>query len=436
MKLKEISLALLLFPWILPSCGQNSEPGQIVLLISVDTLRADHMSAYGYERITTPHLDRFFADGTIFDSAMSPAPCTVPAVKQFLRGSFSVNEPHQKTLAEILAAEGFLTAAVVSQHQFRKDGVDNYARGFQSFDMQGKKERDHHGMTTRVASEVSDRALTWLDETSAHPKRFLWLHYFDPHDPYSPPPGYRAFDEGNQSLRSGDRRSDLKRERHSPEDRWNKAGYIFSKEDVAHLRNLYDGEILYTDAQIGRVLDHLAATGALSSATVVLLSDHGERLGEGDLWDHCATLREEEIHVPLMIRTAGGGLRDGLHVSEPVSTLDVLPTVAELLGIALPPGLHHGESLTRSSPGRRVFSLWDQHQVIREGDWKLYFLDEPLELFDLSADPHEQTDLLATEPEVQNTLMRTIQEWEGTIERARELSEETRLQLKALGYIE
>lgn len=133
-----------------------------VILISIDTLRADHIGLYGYPRPTTPNLDRFFETRTVFDSAMSASPCAIPSVKQFLSGRFSPRND-RATLAEVLRDHGYRTAAVVSQHQFRLDAPEFYRRGFDSFDIQEAEEVDHHGMTTRTAAEISDRAITWME---------------------------------------------------------------------------------------------------------------------------------------------------------------------------------------------------------------------------------------------------------------------------------
>src|SRR5262245_40168861 len=209
------SAALLLgLACVAAGCGRAPRHA---LLITVDTLRADHVGGYGYARATTPELDAFFAGGTRFELALSSAPCTVPSIQQLLRGSFEAAEPGAAPISR-LADRGFATAAIVSQHQFHKQ-LELYRRGFEHFDIQPRSQVDRHGMTARAAREVTDRALAWLAERPRGRPFFLWLHYFDPHDPYEPPPEHRGFDAGNRSPRSGDRRSDLKREKRTPGER-------------------------------------------------------------------------------------------------------------------------------------------------------------------------------------------------------------------------
>ena len=166
-----------------------------VILVTIDTLRRDHMSVYGYERETTPKIGRAFRDGLRFENAQTTAPCTLPAVAQLLTGALRpVNKPR---LADRLRDAGWRTAAIASHHHFRRarDGEPRfkYARGFEDFDLQRADQLDRHRMTTRDAGEVTDRALAWLDANASAGRFFLWLHYFDPHDPYQPPADYRLF---------------------------------------------------------------------------------------------------------------------------------------------------------------------------------------------------------------------------------------------------
>ena len=160
-----------------PSCHREPAFGPHVVLISIDTLRADHVGLYGYARETTPNIDRFFRTGTVFENAMSSAPCTIPSVRQFLSGAFDLR-PDRKTLPELLHDHGYTTAAIVSQHQFYRQPVDAYRRGFEHFDIQARDEVDHHGWTARRTKEVSDRAIEWLKENGQRKRFFLWLHYF------------------------------------------------------------------------------------------------------------------------------------------------------------------------------------------------------------------------------------------------------------------
>ena len=147
-------------------CGSGGA-GPHVVLISIDTLRADHVGLYGYARDTTPHLDAYFGRGTVFENATSPAPCTIPAVRQYLSGGFDHVE-ERIVLAELLRERGYATAAVVSQQQFYR-GLGVYQRGFEHFDIQAREEVNAHGWSARDARQVTDRALAWLDRHVERP---------------------------------------------------------------------------------------------------------------------------------------------------------------------------------------------------------------------------------------------------------------------------
>jgi len=430
---------------LLSACGDPAVRN--VLLISVDTLRWDHLGLHGYSRATTPQIDAFFEDKTIFENAQSPAPCTLPALAQLMHGSY-LPTPDRLSLAETLRSRGFATAAFVSQHQLRPEWhrggasavlASATAAGFELFDVQGPEEVDGHGMSARTAREVSERALAWL--AKAPEPFFLWLHYFDPHDPYEPPADFRDFDRGNSSPRSGDRRRDLMRERR-PDQPWFEAGHVFDAEDVGHLVNLYDGEIRFTDAQIGRVLDALTARGLVDSTLVVFVSDHGEWLGEGGRWDHCLTLHEVELRVPFLWSVGGGRLAGQARVSAPVSTLDLAPSVLALLDIEHHPLAFDGANLADPPEERLLFADWRGATAVRRGNWKLVVGEAPLALFEfdgqgaqaprgLAQGRNRAGEGLAQEAELADAV--------GAFREAQPLAElhgEVLERLKSLGYIE
>jgi arylsulfatase A-like enzyme len=421
------------------SCDREPASGPHVVLISIDTLRADHVGLYGYGRETTPNIDRFFGTRTVFENAMSSAPCTIPAVRQFLSGAFD-HRPDRRQLPEFLRDHGYATAAIVSQHQFFRHPVEAYRRGFEHFDIQARDEVDHHGWTARRAEEVSDRAIGWLKENGQSERFFLWLHYFDPHDPYEPPPDFRAFDRGNRSRKSGDRRSYL-REAHrkqpirTAKEQW--GGHIFDDEDVAHFVNLYDGEVAYTDFHVGRVLAFLAENNLVERSIVVLISDHGEWLGEIDRWDHCYTLRDLEIRVPFMISVNGEALEDIGAKRMPASTLDVLPTLLGLLNIDYPNSDYHGEDLRRAPPDRTVVAMWSGSRVIRNADWKLFYDGmSPAFLYQVGRDADERWNRIRDKPEIVDLLDARMESLRPLLARVKAQDDQTIEQLEQLGYIE
>jgi len=418
------ALAALAALGLAAGCG-GGEPH--VVLISIDTLRPDHMGVYGYARDTTPEIDRFFGSGTVFATASASAPCTVPSVRQMLAGGFDQRED-RVPLAELLAQRGYATAAIVSQNHFVHETARDYARGFAHFDMQAPDEVDHHGLSTRTADAVSDRALAWLRERPAGAPFLLWLHYFDPHDPYEPPAEHRIFHAGDASARSGDRRAALMAERRSEAEPWNQAGYVFSEVDVAHLHDLYDGEIHFADAQVGRVLTALEAAGLVEDSLVILTSDHGEWLGEGDRWDHCITLEDPEILVPLLVRDRGGRLGGAARVATPVSTLDLLPTVLGVLGAPPPGALYHGVDLRALPEDRIAMALWSRLATARTRHWQILDVDGRRSLRargEARADPaalRRLNEALAAAAPIRE---RTAGQWRSTL-----------LELRALGYVE
>jgi arylsulfatase len=425
-----------------------------VVLITIDTLRADHVGLYGYARPTTPNLDRFFGDATLFENAFTPSPCTVPAVLQTLTGSYDA-QPRRKRLAEHLAAHGYATSAIVSQHFFgsREEPGAAYARGFRDFDVQPAEQRNQYGMTTRRAEQVADQAVRWLEGNARREPFLLWLHFFDPHDPYAPPAAFRGFADARGAYPDGDRRPALKAAQQLDRDgvryrglseelrrmkgpSWRVYGHVFGEPERAQFVGLYDGEIQYVDAELGRVLRRLEQLGLVDRTLVLLSSDHGEQLGEIGAWDHCLSLQEREIRVPLLVRVRGGRLGGRGRVSAPVSLLDLFPTVLAQLGLDAEPLDLAGIDLAAASESRHVFAFWGSLAVARGKDWKLYRDGSGRRLYHVSEDPDEARDRLAERRDLDARLLKALtgalQEQQGmgkTYQRAME-------ELKAVGYID
>lgn len=408
----------------------------VVVLISIDTLRADHVGLYGYDRDTTPNLDRFFGEATVFEHAVSPAPCTVPAIRQVLSGGFDL-APERPRLPEILRDAGFRTMASTSQQMFRFDVDGAYERGFDAFEMQRRYERDPYWMSARTADTVVSRGLSmmkgWPWDTGP---TFVWFHLFDPHDPYTPPRSWEQWAEGFDSTTSGDRRGTLM----AADDEggkwtWLTKGHIYDDDDVGRLVGLYDGELGFADDQLGRVFDHLEATGLADRALVVFWADHGEFLGEDDAWDHCRTLHEREIHVPFLVRDPSGRIAPG-RVDTPVSTLDLLPTIVGTLGLDLPDAPYHGVDLGLGVPADRVIaSQWKDDVALRRGPYKLQIDGGTSRLYDLSADPEQERPLPDDHP-VARELATAAAGLPGLSATVAEENAETMEFLKAIGYTE
>jgi arylsulfatase A-like enzyme len=331
--------ALLGLAWAMPGCGRGAPPD--VLLITIDTLRPDHLSAYGYRRRPTPGIDRVAHDGALFLSARADTPWTTPSMASVLTGTYatahglkstSVNRlrPEAVTLAELLRDHGYDTAAIVGS--FPVDSIFGLDQGFAHYDDSFTKPifivPDHQmehvesefspnladrAMFTlwkaandsrRDDSEVTDAAIAWL---ATPPKRpfFLWVHYFGPHGR----PDWRVPPDQRERL---------------------------------HLES-YDRELRETDRQVGRLLDDLEARGLAANTLVVLHADHGESLGEQHYVGHGMLLNEATLRIPLMLRWPGR-IPPGQRLARPAQNVDILPTVLAATGVAEPAGLA-GQSL-------------------------------------------------------------------------------------------
>ena len=398
-------------------CGPSGAPApERIVLISVDTLRADHVGCYGASGARTPHLDTIAARGVRFEAALSPVPLTLPAHASLLSGrdphahgvrhnSIHRLAPDVPTLADRLAAAGYATAAVVGARVLeRRFGLD---RGFSHYDddVQGGP-RGPTAFAERPADAVVDAALAWF---AAAPDRFfLWVHLYDPHRPYAPPPGFAS-------------------------------GFAARP---------YDGEIAFVDSEIGRLLAAVRERWGEAGLLVVATADHGESLGEHGELTHGYSLYDATQRVPLLMR--GAGLSEGLTVAEPVALADVAPTILALAGAAPLEGAT-GRDLRpwmRGSSGEPAAVYletlatqldfgWSPLLGLRTERFKYVRAPRP-ELYDLAADPGETRDLAAERADVVREL---------DAELARRLAAgpaapvpagidaATRAELRALGYV-
>ncbi|MFT7464064.1 MAG: arylsulfatase A-like enzyme [Pseudohongiellaceae bacterium] len=330
------------------SCAPESTtaPRQLVLLISVDTLRADHVGAFGGPADLTPRIDRLASESTIFSNTWSPAPFTLPSVSTLLSGRYPEENgvvrndcalPNDvPTLATLFAEAGFATSAVVSNFVLRD--VSGLARGFNAYDDTFTRVEANRNVPERDASQTTDAALAWLDSPAAQSgPLFLWTHYQDPHGPYTPTAEQRArFFERERSRPDGERQLSIDKQQFG-------LGAIpayqvlENRRDIAFYRAGYAGEVAALDEQLGELFDGLAEQGLYDNALIVFTADHGESLGEGDYWfAHGEFLSQSLLNVPLIIRrpgqqTASRNDVSGLH--------DLLPTIAAHCDLPTPPGL-------------------------------------------------------------------------------------------------
>jgi arylsulfatase A-like enzyme len=400
------------------ACGGRSSSGSAprssstpVVIVSIDTLRADRLPAYGYKGVETPAIDRLQRDAILFENAYSHSPLTLPSHASLLTGllppehgvrnniGYKLDAKHE-TLASVLRARGYATGAAVSAFVLRRStGLD---QGFDAYDevvtaggtkAVGEVQRD--GKTT-VA-----RALGWLRGVGSRPF-FLFVHLYEPHTPWTPPAA-----------------------------------------EHARYGASYEGEIAGADAALGELLDGLRALGRYEGALVVLVSDHGEGLSDHGEAEHGILLYREALHVPLLVKLPraehGGSRRAGL-----AGLRDVAPTVAAVLGVT-PPKAAHGRSLLDAA-GAAAASVYSEtyYPRIHLGwselrslvDARYHLIDGPRpELYDLERDPAEKADVLAEKAQTAAAMRAALASFAPDFRAPAPATKEEREKLASLGYL-
>ncbi|HKW35548.1 MAG TPA: sulfatase-like hydrolase/transferase [Candidatus Acidoferrum sp.] len=393
-----------------------------VFLITIDTLRSDHVYCYGYKRIRTPAIDELAKHGIRFAQAFTPSPITNTSHTSILTGllpsSHGVSDfgvpltANHSTLAEILNKEGYGTAAfigsVILDSSKLAPGLD---RGFQFYDNFPEKTgtKSRWGRLERRGMDVVQRAENWL---SAHEKapHFVWVHLYDPHDPYDPPSPY----------------SDIYKDR------------------------LYDGEIAYADSALNHFITYLKKRNWYEEALVIVIGDHGEGLGEHGEDTHGIFLYDSTTHVPLIVKLPNEQ-EAGKVIQQQVRTTDIVPTILELLGIPSPAGLD-GISLKpmfldAGAPSRTVYGEtdyplrfgWAPLRSIRDAGFKFIEAPRP-EFYDLRADPEELSNHYVPWDAEVRKLRKMLAESRGALPQAEKPSATavtpgTIAELRALGYL-
>ena len=390
-----------------------------IVLVTIDTLRADHLPAYGYKNVKTPAIDKFAAGSLIFEDAIAHTPMTLPSHASILTGllpiahgvrdnaGFSL-DPRVTTLAERLKEQQYRTAAFVSA--FVLDSQFGLAQGFDVYSDEftltqgGVSNLDLY----RRAEATQKHVDSWLRKNKDQ-KFFLWVHYYDPHDPYEPP---------------------------EP----------FSKE---YRSSLYDGEIAYTDQAFGKLQDTLQELGLTDKTIVVLTGDHGEGLGEHNERTHSLFIYNATQHVPLLIHLPGGKSR---RIEKTVSHIDLVPTLLEWLGLSadpqlqgrsLIPMLQSTQQLARAAYSESLFPElhygWSPLRSITTSSHKFIEAPSP-ELYDRKMDRAETRNIFRQQPQVAESLRKQINDIVASQSIAaetatRKVDPETEEKLKALGYV-
>ncbi|MDF2722216.1 MAG: sulfatase [Paenibacillus sp.] len=401
-----------------------------VIFISLDTLRATRLSCYGYGKPTSPHLDRIASQGVLFERAYAADIPTEVAHTDIFTGKLGLRTgvvSHGSALTQLpkattwlptlLRLAGFTTAAVDNLYQLK----EWFARGFNYYINSVGKQRHIDGR------RVTDLAKAWIGEHQGD-DFFLFLHYWDAHTPYLPPDSYKAqfYEQGRDPFDPSNK---------SMEKAYNHTAYPFFKHhhydllgnitDSDYMSSLYDAEIRYLDDLLLELDQYLQSLGIQEETMLVLFGDHGESLDEHDIyWDHCG-LYEATVRVPIIMRWPGH-IPAGRRVSGLVQQVDMMPTVLEAAGLAVPAGID-GRSLWPSIRGEadgtqpHVFlseCAWQAsrgvvtptHKLIRTVDAGP-FSRPPRELYDLTRDPNETVNLAESEPALADELERLLDDW-------------------------
>jgi choline-sulfatase len=409
----------------LGACHRSGKDGEAaplrginVVLVTIDTLRPDRLGCYGYTKVATPNLDKLAQSGTLFENAVTHTPLTAPSHASIFTGTyptvhkvrdtggFVLQGPHA-TLAEILQRHGWATAAFVGASVLKKGFGFN--RGFTVYDDQMPKlepGRPAGDYAERRAGEVVKRAVEWLQRQEGQPF-FLWVHVFDPHSPYDPPAPFREQYRGRA----------------------------------------YEGEVAYTDTELGRLFDAVAEKTGGENTLVVVLSDHGESLSEHGEYSHGVFLYDVTLRIACVM--SGPGIPKGRRVKQQARAIDVLPTILELIGGKPPAGVEGG-SLVRAMAGKmdpgawsyaeslypKINMGWAELRGVRTNRWKYIRAPKP-ELYDLSRDPAETTNVISLHPEESRELearLRSVAA-EGEKVETTMVDRRTMEQLKSLGYL-
>ncbi len=453
-----IEAGLTLAVCILTGCAAEAPPAPPapdtppnVIIILIDTLRADHMDLYGYERSTTPFLTELAADSAVFARARAQAGCTYPSVNVMLTSRYPFQFYKRKdegfgipddlpSMPELLRRSGYSTAAVSASPIVRATPSEHnphggFGRGFDVFD---------ETCLWREAACVNRQANRVVDELS--PPFFLYLHYMDPHDHYRPPDDWRhrftrPYD-GHEFVANGEINpiaSMLYDD--GPE-------VAIGDRDIEHLRDLYDEEIAYLDSQLRAFFEDLEAGGHLENTIVVVTADHGEEFLEHGHVGHCRGVWDTLTWVPLIVR--GPGIEPATF-DQAVQHVDLLPTLLDLIGAEAGDTLMRGRSLREALSSGELsddisYAFADQsryraaddgrHQLILDG------VDMEFDLFDLDADPLQQTDVWSPDDPTGDRLSAALGSWlreSGQwirLDEALAAGRETEEMLRTLGYLE
>lgn len=447
-------LYVVLVLWLL-GCGVAPAPDppetvvRNVIIVLVDTLRADHLSGYGYHRETSPFIDEFASHSVVFERARSQSSCTFPSVNSLMtsrypdvfarqgKDQFGIPEQYP-AIAEILDDLGYSTVAVSQSPVVRKNPSKHnpnggFDRGFDRF-VEGCVWKHGRCLNHRIFSELEN----------VQPPFFLYLHYMEPHAPYYHPPDHQlkftGDYEGFDFISDGNPK---------PIGKMIYDGgpsYEIRERDIQHLVDLYDDEILYFDGIFRQLLERLESLGLLEETMIVFASDHGEEFLEHDHISHCRGVWDTVTHVPLIFKIPGV---DGQRIDSAVQNLDIVPTILDYLAIDSDGFGFEGDSLRALIEGRETstrYAFAHQTQFFSSDDGRFHLIldgsENQFTLFDIRIDPLEQNDLYDPLHPEHRPLRDALDSWFAGTGRLGRLDESLAAakakeeQLRALGYIQ
>ncbi|GAB4352535.1 MAG: hypothetical protein Kow0099_36770 [Candidatus Abyssubacteria bacterium] len=444
------------------ACGRSQPERENVVLITIDTLRADHLGCYGYPRNTSPSIDKFADASVLFTQCISQASSTLPSHASIFTSLYppthgvihnlAALRPEIPSLVKVFRKHDYFTCAVVSNIVLESRFGLN--QGFQTYDERlVSHELNRKNFLERPANAATDAAIDWL-RTNMDSTFFLWIHYIDPHGAYYPPEEYRPLFVGDEWY-SEEKEMSISTDAFDPHA-IPKYQSLFGETNPSYYVAQYDAEIRFTDHEVGRFLRFLEETGLMRNTIVVLTADHGETMTEREYcFTHTFRTYDELTHIPLIIHFPNSGLRK--RVDAQVRAIDIMPTLLDRLDMKNPYKVH-GQSLMKliengeQPPPELAVSYSDYgipsleaafgfQRSVRTPRWK-FIRNLPRgadELYSLENDPAETVNLAGSEPQVLRQMRQMFDEWERAIEEGAvlepALSKERIEQLESLGYL-
>jgi len=436
----------------LSGCGKRLQVKRPnIILIVIDTLRANHVGCYGYQRNTTSNIDHLAGEGVLFKNAISAAPWTMASIASLLTSQYPcvlglrkkpvMLDTRFPSLSEVLKQYDYATYGVFTAASFSpRLGV---GRGFDDYRYRRRPRRGPVISSPYVTKE----AISFLRKSQKQPF-YIFLHYFDPHYNYVLHKQYDYYPDYRGSVKSDHPMIDLWHELHE-----------LSQDDIRYLLALYDSEIAFNDEYIGKLLDELKKQGLYENSIIIVTADHGEEFLERGWLGHTITLHEEMLHVPLIMKFPGSVARV---ISSPVGLIDIVPTIYQYMGLKMPDGLegkaldlNRGDSIANRPIFTETFNPQRARPNVRpiafrsiiSGNWKLIYdqIKDSNQVYNLSEDPHERNDLSSQRSEQKRVLKGLLSKWINYVKTKQKVgpapdeselfTPEERKELESLGYL-